>query len=256
MSIDAVSPIREIAKSLHELSATLFLTLLVAGDFAFVALHVLNHKTGIAGELVWMRELLWRNLDRGYAEFYQYMKFFWVCILLTYASLRCASKHYIAWTLLFAYLLLDDSLGIHERGGTLIAAHLSFEPLFGLRRQDYGELAVTAAAGAVLLCPLVWAYRSGSPAFRRISQDLALLLSILVFFGVVVDMVHIAVKSSGNVDLVLTVIEDGGEMVSVSLILWYVFLLAVRSWDSRFFLCDLAQSILPGRWRGRATARH
>jgi len=241
MRTDAVSPIRQLAKSFHERSATLFLVLLVVGDVAFIALHVLKHKTGLGGELLLLDQ------DRGHSEFYQYMKLFWICILTTYASFTFASKRYVAWTLLFAYLLLDDALQIHERGGRLIAAHLPFEPRFGLSMRAYGELAVTTVAGAALVCPLVWAYRSGSPIFRRISQDIALLVSILVLVGVVVDTAHSAVKPGGSLDLVLTVIEDGGEMVSVSLILWYVFLLAIRSCDNRSFLCDLVRSFLTRR---------
>ncbi|NJP10442.1 MAG: hypothetical protein HC866_13990 [Leptolyngbyaceae cyanobacterium RU_5_1] len=113
---------------------------------------------------------------------------------------------------------------IHERIGGYIAANLSFMPILGLRLQDFGELAVSASAGIILLLSLILAYANGSEMFRKISQDFALLLCGLIFFGVVVDVIHVAINLGGKVNFVLGVIEDAGEMLSVSLILWYAFL--------------------------------
>lgn len=97
-------------------------------------------------------------------------------------------------------------------------------PILGLRLQDFGELAVSASAGIILLLSLILAYANGSEMFRKISQDFALLLCGLIFFGVVVDVIHVAINLGGKVNFVLGVIEDAGEMLSVSLILWYAFL--------------------------------
>ena len=50
-----------------------------------------------------------------------------------------------------AYLLIDDSQQIHEIYGLTIADALGFQPAFGLRPQDFGELIVTALAAGPLL---------------------------------------------------------------------------------------------------------
>ena len=233
---------QECIKTLNERSASLFLALLICGDLAFVVLHFINGLTPII--VMPLREL---GRDGGYPELYQYLKFLWIIILLIFVSLRNASLLYVAWAAVFAYFLLDDSFQIHERVGRYIAANLSLVPTLGLRLQDYGELAVSAAAGIILFLPLVWAYRKGSRMFRKISQDFALLISILIFFGVVVDMAHIAIRLGRTVDFVLGVIEDGGEMLSVSLILWYAFLMMVRDRDSGCYLCDCARIVLTRR---------
>ena len=56
---------------------------------------------------------------------------------------------FIVWSLFFTYLLLDDSLKIHEIIGNAIASNLiSKGPhIFNLRSQYFGELAISAALG-------------------------------------------------------------------------------------------------------------
>ncbi len=194
-----------------------------------------------------MTPLLSLEKDRGYSEMYQYLKFLWIVVTLILVALRRASSHYVLWASVFAYLLVDDSLQIHERAGLYIAEKLSLAPAFWLRPQDHGELAVSLAAGMILFLPLAWACRNGTRIFRKVSLDFALLIGLLIFFGVVVDMAHIALGSGGAIDFVVGVIEEGGEMLSVSFILWYAFLLAVRDSDSNFYLCDHVRTFMTRR---------
>lgn len=233
---------QECIKTLNDRSASLFLVLLLCGDLAFVVLHFINALIPTL-----KMSMLSLEMDRGYPEMYQYLKYLWIIIILIFASLKNASLSYFSWASVFTYLLLDDSLRIHERAGSYIAANLSLVPILGLRLQDYGELAVSAAAGIILFLPLVWAYRSGSRMYKKIFQDFALLMFILIFFGVVVDMAHVAIQLGFKVNFVLGTIEDGGEMLSVSFILWYAFLIMVRDGYSCCYLCDCAHMILSRR---------
>jgi len=233
---------QECIRTLNERSASLFLALLLCGDLAFVVLHLIN---GLK-PLIEM-PLLRLGRDGGYPELYQYLKFLWIIIILILVSLKNASFLYVAWAAVFAYFLVDGSIQIHERVGTYVAANLSRVPTLGLRLQDFGELAVSAAAGIILFVPLVWAYRNGSRMFRKVSQDFALLISLLIFFGVVVDMAHSTVRPGRTVGFVVGVIEEGGEMLSVSFILWYAFLMMVRDRDSGCYLCDCARIVLTRR---------
>jgi hypothetical protein len=182
--------------------------------------------------------------DRGYAEMYQYLKLIWIITLLAYISLQKKSPLYMVWILLFTYLLFDDALHIHEFVGIYTAENLNLTPAFGLRLQDYGEMAVSATVGISLLFFGVLAYRRGSQDFKNISKDLILLMGILVFFGIVVDMAHIAVQLGWWVNFILGVIEDGGEMIAVTLMVWYVFMLSQRNEKSNAYLCDLVAIIL------------
>lgn len=224
-------------EALNERSASGFLSLLICGDLAFIAMHCINSLTPDSYNL--HNTLLSIDEDGGYPEIYQYLKFFWIVVLLAYISIEQKTRSYFAWVLVFTYLLLDDSLSIHESVGRVIAAHWHFIPPFGLRLQDFGELTVSATLGSILLVPLAWAYKSGDKTFRRTSHDIALLLFALVFFGVVVDMLHTVVQSNREARFIVGIIEDGGEMLSASLILWYMFLTKVHSEDASGHISDL-----------------
>jgi len=176
--------------------------------------------------------------DLGYGEFYQYMKYFWIILLLIYILKTTRNIRFISWILVFVYFLLDDSLQIHEKIGGLIAKSLPPDPHLGLEDQDYGELIVTGAFGLLFFILLTFSYWRGSLTFKKISIDLIIFISALVFFGVFMDMVHDAVKSGWVIEEILGIIEDGGEMVVVSIILWYVFHLASCRGCTELFLYE------------------
>ena len=101
----------------------------------------------------------------------------------------------------------------------------------GLRAVDIGELLASAAAGAMLAVgsrgPI-----SAEPAHSgESSRHLLILLGVLVFFGVAVDMVHGALDPAGWGEEALVIMEDGGELVAVSFINWYAFLLLLVAGD-------------------------
>ena len=251
--------IRGCLEALNERSATVFLILLLCADLAFLGMHFI---TAIIGDSKWILEsnLLKRvfaalldcelfNIDRerGYAEMYQYMKFFWIIVLLFNLALKNRLLHYIPWILLFTYLLLDDSIPIHNRAGSFLAEYFNFTHTFGLRPSDYGQLVISAIAGIFLFLPLVWAYRKGTQVFRKISLDIGLLVLVLAFFGVVVDVLHSAVLFVNIVDFTMGFVEEGGEMLTVSFVLWYIFLLNVRGTNAGCYLCDFVRIVLTRR---------
>lgn len=217
--------------------------LLLCTDLAFIALHTINL---LAPSL--NNQLLSLERNHGFPEVYQYIKWFWIIVLLVFISTTRRSINYCAWGLFFTYLLLDDALEIHESVGTLITEHLTLIPSFGIRPQDIGELIVSGTAGVFLLLIVLWAYLRGSQAFKNMSLDMLFLILTLVFFGVFVDMVHVAADLSIHIgwkgSAVLAVIEDGGEMFVASLILWYVFLLCMRDENVTSYLFDFVRNTL------------
>lgn len=219
----------EFTKYFHIQSASLFLMLLLCTDIAFISLHAVVALSPLFDNLLFSLEK-----DQGYPEMFQYIKWFWIIILFTYLSIIRRSLTFCAWAVFFTYLLFDDAVGIHERVGALIAGNLTMTPPFGLRLLDIGELVVTGVAGVILLSFVLVAYVFGSKAFKKISHDLLFLIFILAFFGVFVDMLHIAWKSI----TVLGVIEDGGEMFVASIMCWYVLLISVRDKNVTTYLLD------------------
>ena len=232
----------EAIKKINVPSASLFLILLLCADFVFIGLHAVNTLTPLLKSALYSL-----GSDSSYSEMFQYLKWLWIIILLAYVSRSRRSFGYLAWLLLFVYFLCDDALSIHEKVGEHIAGYLTLTPPFGLGLQDLGELLVSAVAGMVLFSFVTWAYLQGSQVFRKVSQDLLLLILALVFFGVFVDMVHAAIHSGWRADFVLVVIEDGGEMLVASVILWYVFLLSLRDENASAYLCDILRAALTRR---------
>ena len=78
--------------------------------------------------------------------------------------------------------------------------------------------------------------------FKKVTKDLLVLLLMIAFFGVFVDTVHSMVDLEWNLSFILVIIEDGGEMVAISLVVWYVFLLNLRKGHASFSLWNLASA--------------
>jgi len=162
--------------------------------------------------------------DRGYAEVFQYIKEYWIGLLFLYLAIKRRNFLYLSWSLLFGYLLLDDSFQIHEKLGSKVGSYFEFSPMLGLRAQDFGELIVSASFGSGFLGLIGLTYYFSDSSIKRTCRCLLVMLLVLVFFGIVMDMVDIMVKSPVWSPILGTV-EDGGEMLIMSVIAWFVFLL-------------------------------
>ncbi|WP_299787138.1 hypothetical protein [uncultured Marivita sp.] len=140
------------------------------------------------------------------------------------------------WCLAFGYLFIDDAFQYHETMGQWLAATFGFEPAFSLRAKDFGEMLATALATSILLTAFLIGYRAANGAERAHAKAFAALFVLLGFFGVVIDMLHIAFRQPSDLPGRLAfrmfgLIEDGGELVtgSVMLIFALAILLVYRS---------------------------
>jgi hypothetical protein len=223
-------------KTKGDINSSLLLMLLLSADFIFISLHIIHQRNHLQ---ILRSGYFYLGQDLGYAEVYQYIKYFWIILLFTYVLICTKCLSYISWIVVFIYFLCDDALQVHEILGRFIAKSFHFSPPFNLRLEDFGELVVSATVGLVLLPILVLAFIYGSRTFKKISTDMILFVLALVFFGVFMDMADVAIHLGWVVEQSLGIIEDGGEMVVVSLILWYVFIVASHKGNSDFFLFDL-----------------
>jgi len=209
-------------------TALTFVLLLIAADCAFIFLHILLRTQVLDAPLLSLEK------DRGYSEVYQYIKEFWIVLLLMMLLIKNRVIGYGVWAVLFAYVLFDDALSIHETLGAYVSQKLDIDAAFGLRAKDFGELIVSAIAAVILLSPLILLYRHGAPAFRQASRHLLMLLLSLAFFGIFVDMLHVIFRG-GRLDGVFVMLEEGGEMAVMSLIVGYTFLLNMTTTRSNGF---------------------
>tara|TARA_Y100001934_G_C12110257_1_gene658147 strand:+ start:123 stop:818 length:696 start_codon:yes stop_codon:yes gene_type:complete len=193
------------------------LCLLVLADFVFMLLHCYY---GFAAS---SNSLLLISADLGYAEVYQYIKEFWIVLLLIILAKSRRQFVYFAWSLLFIYLFVDDSFRVHERFGAYLVDNFGFQSMFRLRAQDFGELSVSLFFGLLFLIFIGASYYFGDHLAKSVSRQLFILVMVLAFFGVLVDMLQIALPLGSLGKGVFVLIEDGGEMLTMSIIVWHVF---------------------------------
>lgn len=84
-----------------------------------------------------------------------------------------------------------------------------------------------------------------STALKRRSIDRLLLLLMVVVFGVGFDILHSATSAflAWERRFIIGVSEDGGEMITASLIVWHLFLLSVCGEKYTPFLYQLPKNL-------------
>lgn len=191
-------------------------------DGVLVAMHLFHVLDGVGDER-------WRlNLHLGYGEWWQYVKAAVISGMLAAAYRLCRAPIYLAWTAAYCFVLLDDALEVHERGGRLFASLLDLQAGFGLRAVDVGELLTWSIFGTALLAFGSWAYRRSNATARLRSIKLAYCFGLLVFFGGFIDMANIVLSHTVFHFRGTGLMEDGGEMLVLSLTCAYTINLMKR----------------------------
>jgi hypothetical protein len=216
-----------------------FCAALLCIDFFFMivfSVHEIYSALNDESDLPLARE--WNiGADWSYAEGFGYLKILAILTSLILIPQVWKRPVYLTFIAVFLFVLADDALQLHERFGARIAEALDLQPFGGLRSQDPGEVLVWIIAGIPLLGAAVLAIAGSPKEDRRNGLLLIGGLMVLASFAVVADMAHIlpAKVFRGAHDL-LTLIEDGGEQIALSLI------------------CGLA-ILIHGEVRGRAQRR-
>jgi hypothetical protein len=229
-----------------------FLYFLLAIDALFIGLHLV-HKLGSG--LSDPRFSL--ETDRGHAEIFQYLKTIGIALLLASLFGRTRQLTLAVWAALFAFLFVDDARQVHERIGNLLAVRWNLPVVLGLPSRDLGQLIAMCFVGGVFVAALAFGYPRSSVQARRATADLLLLLAALTMFGLVIDTVHAALKDIQVLGGALAVLEDGGEMLTMSVIFVYVYVLRASDGALAGTLWHgLSRRAPPtlGRWLDRLTA--
>ena len=171
------------------------------------------------------------SVDRDWSlpELFQYTKEFAIVWILIVAYRIWRYPTLICLSLVFAFFLLDDSLQCHEKAGKFIANFLMSFPDDSVQKRDIGEGLALIIPVIVLGNLLLFAYVRDSAAGRSICRRFLMLIGLLAFCGVFIDLV-LKSMSSPAFESVLTVVEDGSEMVIMSVILAYAIHLRTIAW--------------------------
>jgi hypothetical protein len=215
-------------------TATLIvLAVLVAADLFLIGLHLVHGFSRHGGRTgLFARSAGWGlDKDGGYAEQFAYLQIGALVMLLVARAVARRTWLAAGWAVTFAITLADDSLQLHERFGGRVVDWTGLHAAFGLRAQDFGELAVWGGLGLCIVVVLAASYRYSDDAERASLRPMLVIALGLGFLAVGVDMVH-SVLRAWPMGPVLTIVEDGSELVLSSFALAYGVQLATRrfSW--------------------------
>jgi hypothetical protein len=194
-------------------AADRLLLLCVVTDLFLIGLHGVYISSGLIDDPNYSIAA-----ERGFGETFGYVKEGWIVLILAGLAFVRDRWTYGAWAFLFGVLMVDDVYGVRERIGIGIGQVLGLSPTFGLRPQDFGEVFVAALLGLALV-PIVIAFRRSRGPVRAFSRSMLVLLAALVVFVVAVDVVHALMPPYSRSEAVFGTIEDGGEMLVLSLML-------------------------------------
>ncbi len=212
------------------------LLLLLCADVALIMLHITVTIANPDPSLCSVSGVC------AYMDVYRVVKLFWVVILLASICRLSGRASYASWVFVFTCYVLDDALHLHQQLGDRIARTAETQLLPGVPLQPrYFQLAVLAIAGILLMGIVAWTYAKSPTGFRKMSNDIFLFLGALAFFGLIVDLAT-ALKFGPPLLFGLGIVEDGGELVVVSLIVWYAFRLAMYSGKPPSYLVDLLRA--------------
>lgn len=212
-------------------------------DIAFILLHLSMEFTAPTVPIS-----LSITQDGSFSEIFQYIKYGIICICLGRLALRLRSLLYTTWSCLFAYLLIDDWLTLHERGGLILSRVLNIPDTIFLRGQDFGELVITATVSLLIITSILFShFACKEPQDRSISQALAVLLVLLAICGVGFDMLQVAVSSlftdSTILSNIFALLEDGGELIIASLIAQFALQIPAIKYQIQKQTCELGWTL-------------
>jgi hypothetical protein len=181
-------------------------------------------------------DLRYSMVDGSFIELFGYCKEVLIIVLAALAFFYRPNLVYIGYMALFVVALLDDSLSLHET----IGHHIS--PVLGLSQQ-ISEILVFGVMSLVPLAVMLYGYWYSSGLDRRNAEAMLIGFGLLMFCAVAMDFIHsMVMKAFGRGDTVFSLLEDGGELLSLTVIL----LIMVRVTQ---FVRDRAE---PGRRGARA----
>jgi hypothetical protein len=192
------------------------LAILLAGDAALICADILQRHGVLADARFRV------SLERGFGEMFEYGKLAGAATLLAWLAVRWHSWPVFFWTALVAYLVVDNAFAVHEEMGGLLARILGLPRVGSLRPVDFGELAFLGLVAAAASLGIIGILRSAFPRARRLTWALSACLLALAFFGVGVDLVHRLVSRT-RLEPAAAVVEDGGELLMTSALLWIVW---------------------------------
>lgn len=204
----------------------LLLVMLGCVDLLMVTAHLAQKLLGRPS--AWFYDL---GADHSWGELYLYLKWLWVALLGVVIWRRLRAPVFLALSGVCGVLLLEDVLRAHERVGWALEQPLTqrFAVLEGRRLLAFqvGELLWLAGVALVILVILAVGWLRTRRPQRSQFVTLVSFFAIFAFFSVVIDSWHSLYPLKSLADTLLTALEDGGEVASMTPAVAYAFWLAI-----------------------------
>lgn len=195
-----------------------FIVLLLTIDGLFIGFDTLVHVfkfLELGGDWVFY-ERFGIETEGGFAEIFNYLKLSIVVAVLAATVLRARIMPCLIIALGFAFAGLDDGLQFHENVGEILEHRLGLSPLGGISANSVGQLLYFAAVGGAFSLAFVIGWFLTGTDGRRIFLVFVPMFGALAFFAVVLDGLSDAFSNSVILYNLLGLIEDGGEMLVVT----------------------------------------
>lgn len=176
--------------------------------------------------------------DGGFAELLSYGSAFIAAANFLIVYLIHRSRLLPFFSNLMAFIAIDDALRYHETAGKLISRTLGFPGRYGLRPQDFGELAAWAIVGTVFAILFLWSLRCTNHGDGGVVALGLAPFAVLVVCGVLFDLLHAIANE--NLGRASALVEDGRELIAVVVIAIYSVGL-IRNADTYYRTCENAE---------------
>ena len=195
------------------------LYLLLSIDAALILISALIGLLIVLKVMTVWPDFLNIGMDWSAGEIFNYIKWLAIAGIFALAFLRRRNAIFACLSFVFLLILADDSLQLHERSASLRLIEANGDR--GLA-QAYSEIVFWCVLGLLCLGVILAAWRKTPADIRRRLWPALWLFCGVVASGVVVDFFHNFTGEKTVVSGLLLLLEDGGEMIFISLMLAYI----------------------------------
>ncbi|MDQ1900891.1 hypothetical protein RAH32_10600 [Paracoccus sp. WLY502] len=195
-------------------------------DAVLILLHSVLGLLFLNGLIPTFPEALRIDRDWAMGEVLTYIKWLVLAALSALLLRRQRQVIYLGFFIFSLVALLDDSLQLHERFASPLVAAIA--PGLALP-PGAGELIFIAFEGIAVAGTLVYGWIKAPFIIRRQTVALFLLLGAAAFCASAIDFLHVYTPAYSILGGIVGIIEDGGEMVFLSLAVGYAAGLASQA---------------------------
>lgn len=197
-------------------------------DFFLIILHAGIGWLVLSGHIERDHWPVLLNISRDWslAEIAGYFKWAILIAVLLRAFFRSSERLFSALAFFFLITLLDDALQLHEQVGGWIVHLTGLHLSIGSKAFALGEIAIWLLLGLLGISVVAAAWRSTDDYLRAHVLPLLGFFAVLILFAVGVDLIHFAVPDYSAWGGIVGIMEDGGEMLIMTVMLSYGIIIA------------------------------